>query len=272
MPVFMKHLLLLIFVAHPLTRPPAKPIVIAIEANDFAFTLPSRVPAGIVAFRLVNHGKELHHAQVIRLEDGKTPGDFMKAFTDAGSMPAWVKYLGGPAGTAPGQVHQSTTRLPPGHYIVICRVAAADRVMHLMKGMLREFEVVPMKGGGPDSLPAATDTVTLNDYAFVASRPLTAGHHTIRVNNAGPQPHELVMLQLAPGKTPTDFAKWGLAGRQGPPPGMPIGGVEFLDQGEGGVFDVDLGPGDYGFICFVPDAKDGKRHFMHGMTTRFVLR
>jgi hypothetical protein len=209
---------------------------------------------------------------VVRLEDRKTAADFMKAFTDAGSMPAWVKYLGGPAGTAPGQAHQSTTRLAPGHYLVICRVAAADRVIHLMKGMLREFEVVATKGGGPESLPAATDTVTLNDYAFVSSRPLTVGRHTIRVNNDGPQAHELVMLRLAPGKTPTDFAKWGLAGRQGPPPGMPIGGVEFLDQGEGGVFDVDLGPGDYGFICFVPDAKDGRRHFMHGMTTQFALR
>jgi hypothetical protein len=82
----------------------------------------------------------------------------------------------------------------------------------------------------------------------------------------------MVMLKLAPGKTPPDFAKWGLAGRQGPPPGMPIGGVEFMDQGEGDVFEVDLGPGDYGFICFVPDAKDGKRHYLHGMTTQFALR
>lgn len=24
-------------------------------------------------------------------------------------------------------------------------------------------------------------------------------------------------------------------------------------------------PGDYGLICFVPDAKDGKPHLVHGM-------
>ena len=38
------------------------------EANDFAFTLPARMPAGVVTFRLINHGRESHHAQVVRLE------------------------------------------------------------------------------------------------------------------------------------------------------------------------------------------------------------
>jgi hypothetical protein len=140
--------------------------VITVEASDYTLALPSRVPAGIVTFRLVNHGKELHHAQVIRLEDGKTAGDYMKAFTDSGPMPTWVKHLGGPAGTPPCQMHATTTRLPPGHYAVLCRVVSSDGVIHLMKGMIREFEVVARQGGGLDSLPAATDTVTLTDWAL----------------------------------------------------------------------------------------------------------
>ncbi len=252
--------------------PPRAPLVVTIEASDYALSLPARVPAGPVTFRLVNHGKELHHAQVIRLESGKTAGDYMRAYTDRGAMPDWVRYLGGPAGTPAAQEHLSATVLTPGHYAVMCRVASPDGVIHLTKGMIREFDVVA-EGGDPEgSLPAATDTVRLNDYGFVSHRPLTTGHHAILVENDGPQPHELVMLKLAPGKSPVDFATWGLAGRHGPPPGMPIGGVEFLDQGARGVFPVDLGPGDYGFICFVPDSKDGKRHFQHGMTAQFRLQ
>jgi hypothetical protein len=283
--VFMKYSPLLILAASGLvgsvprpdresSKPAAiqEPTVITVEANDFALTLPGRVPAGIVTFRLVNHGKELHHAQVIRLEDGKTARDYMKAYTDTGPMPGWVKYLGGPAGTPPGQVHATTTRLTPGHYAVVCRVASPDGVIHLKKGMIREFEVVATKGTGMGSLPVGTDTVTLTDYGFASSRPLTTGHHRIRVHNAGPQPHELVMLTLVPGKTPADFANWGLTGRKGPPPGLPIGGVEFMDQGLDNVFEVDLPPGDYGFICFVPDTKDGKRHYLHGMMSQFALR
>jgi hypothetical protein len=248
------------------------PTVITVEANDFALTLPAQVPAGVVTFRLVNHGKESHHAQVIRLEGGKTAGDFLRVFTDTAAAPAWVRYLGGPVGTAPGQDREETSRLTPGHYAVVCRIVSADGVMHVMKGMIREFEVVERRGAVSDSLPTASDTVTLNDYGFASSRPLTAGHHTIRVDTAGPQPHEVVMLKLALGKTPADFAQWGLAGRHGPAPAAPVGGVEFLDQGAGGVFVVDLAPGEYGYICFVPDAKDGKRHFRHGMVTQFTVR
>ena len=29
--------------------------------------------------------------------------------------------------------------------------------------------------------------------------------------------------------------------------------------------EVDLPPGEYGLLCFLPDAKDGKPHFLHGM-------
>jgi hypothetical protein len=82
----------------------------------------------------------------------------------------------------------------------------------------------------------------------------------------------MVILKLVPGRTPVEFARWALAGRHGPAPAAPVGGVEFPDQGAGGVFAVDLAPGAYGYICFVPDAKDGKRHFLHGMVKQFTVR
>ncbi|MGH7512805.1 MAG: hypothetical protein ACREOQ_07780, partial [Gemmatimonadales bacterium] len=85
----------------------AAPLTITVEANDFALSLPARVPAGIVTFHLVNHGKESHHLQVVRLEQGKTIGDFVDTFTDTRAMPSWVQYLGGPVGTAPGEERSS---------------------------------------------------------------------------------------------------------------------------------------------------------------------
>lgn len=65
------------------------PGLITVDANDYALNLPDRVPAGIVTFRLVNRGKEPHHLQVVRLERGKTAGDFIRAFSDTAPMPAW---------------------------------------------------------------------------------------------------------------------------------------------------------------------------------------
>jgi len=52
---------------------------------------------------------------------------------------------------------------------------------------------------------------------------------------------------------------------KGPPPAEPVGGVVALDKGARASFVADLSPGEYGLICFVPDAKDGKAHVVHGM-------
>ncbi|MBA3260206.1 MAG: hypothetical protein H0T68_12175 [Gemmatimonadales bacterium] len=38
-----------------------------------------------------------------------------------------------------------------------------------------------------------------------------------------------------------------------------------LERGGVNWIEVDLEPGKYALICFLPDAKDGKPHFTHGM-------
>jgi hypothetical protein len=52
----------------------------------------------------------------------------------------------------------------------------------------------------------------------------------------------------------------------GPPPGHGLGGVAGTVPGSTNYFTAELTPGNYLLICFLPDAKDGKPHFMHGMT------
>jgi hypothetical protein len=34
---------------------------------------------------------------------------------------------------------------------------------------------------------------------------------------------------------------------------------------------LTLTAGEYGLLCFIPDAKDGKPHFVHGMIKQFVV-
>jgi uncharacterized cupredoxin-like copper-binding protein len=251
--------------ASPAPAPAPEPAAVTVTATDYKLDLPSSIPAGAVAIHLVNHGKELHQAQIVRLEDGKTVADLEKAMKPDAPMPSWMKFVGGPNGIAPGQEATSTTSLTPGRYAALCLIPSPDGVPHLMKGMIQPFEVTA--GDGATALPAASDTVTMADYSFQSSRPLTPGHHTILVMNAGPQPHEMVVLRLAPGKTVKDFATWATTGgMKGPPPAMPLGGVGVIEKGASGVFSVDLPPGDYGLICFVPDSKDGKLHLDHGMT------
>jgi hypothetical protein len=249
----------------------AAPATVTITATDFKLDLPAQIPAGAVTLHLVNQGKELHQAQVIRLEDGKTVADFAKAMKTSGPPPSWVKWVGGPNGIAPDQEGNTSTALAPGHYAVLCVIPGLDGIPHVMKGMIQPFEVTAGTSAASDQLPAAGDTVKMADYNFQESRPLTPGRHTILVQNTGPQPHELVLLKLAPGRSAGDFGRWAEEGMKGPPPAMPVGGVGAIENGASGVFTADLTPGEYGFICFVPDVKDGKPHLAHGMIKQFKV-
>jgi uncharacterized cupredoxin-like copper-binding protein len=239
--------------------------IVTVTANDFSFDAPGKVPAGTVTMRLVNNGKELHHAQMIRIEDGKTMDDIAKALKNPGPPPSWVKFVGGPNAVAPGKEAQATSVLTPGLYAYLCFIPSGDKVIHASKGMVRPFEVTPALTGTVADLPVPDATIRLVDYDFQISEPLTAGKQTILVENAGPQPHEVALLKLAPGKTIADFAAWDAGGMKGPPPAEPIGGIVALDKGARASFTADLTPGEYGLICFVPDTKDGKPHLAHGM-------
>ena len=224
-----------------------------------------------VTVQLVNHGKELHQAQLIRLEQGKSLADVAQVLKSGGPIPSWIKFAGGPNGIAPGQQAEATEVLPPGNYAYICLIPSPDGVVHAAKGMARPFTVTEASTAAASQLPPADVTLKLLDYDFQASQPLKAGRQTIMVENVGPQAHEVVLLKLAPGKKTEDFAMWAEHGMKGPPPAQPLGGVTILDKGGRGSFTADLTPGDYGFICFYPDQKDGKPHLAHGMMKTFKV-
>ena len=137
--------------------------------------------------------------------------------------------------------------------------------------MVSGMTVLPATGGG--TAPVADNTVHVSDYKFNFSTPLTAGHHVINVVNDGPQAHEIVIVELPPGKTIGDVTKWVAKDlMKGTPPGKPIGGMAALAKGRSGIFPIDLKRGRYGLICFVPDVKDGKEHAEHGMTSEVTVK
>ncbi len=249
----------------------AKPAAVTVTASDYAFDAPDSMAAGAVTVQLVNHGKELHQAQLIRLEQGKSLADVAQVLKSGGPIPSWIKFMGGPNGIAPGQEAQATAVLSPGNYAYICLIPSPDGVVHAAKGMARPFTVTEASSTTASQLPPADVTLKLLDYDFQASQPLKAGRQTIMVENVGPQAHEVVLLKLAPGKKTEDFAMWAEHGMKGPPPAQPLGGVTILDKGGRGSFTADLTPGDYGFICFYPDQKDGKPHLVHGMMKTFKV-
>jgi hypothetical protein len=245
--------------------PAAAPATITVTAKDYQFEAPDQVRPGVTTMRLVNNGTEMHHAQLVKLEEGKTMADVAKALKNPGPPPAWVKFVGGPNAVTPGKEAVSSAVLSPGNYVYLCFIPGPDGVMHAAKGMVKPFTVSADSQPTQSELPAAVTTIKMLDYDYQLSQPLTPGRQTIRVENVGPQLHELALLKLAPGKTAADFAAWDKGGMKGAPPAEPVGGVVGLDKGGSATFTVDLTAGDYALMCFIPDSKDGKPHHMHGM-------
>jgi uncharacterized cupredoxin-like copper-binding protein len=246
----------------------AAPSTVTVTTTDYSFDAPAELPAGLTTFRLVNRGPSIHHIQLVKFGEGKTLDDFMAALKAGGPPPEWATMEGGPNPSELGDTSSTTVALEPGNYAMICFVPGPDGVPHLAKGMVRPLAVTT--GGAAGAEPEADVVMKLLDYDFELSAPLTAGRHTIRIENAGPQEHELVIVKLESGKEPMDFAKWGEK-QVGKAPGTLHGGVSGIMPGDKAFVEVDLAPGEYGFICFVPDAKDGKGHHHHGMVKKVTV-
>ena len=244
------------------TATPASPNTVHVTATDYAFQAPDTIPSGVTTFHLMNQGKEAHHVIILKLplsEVQKMAG---------GPPPADLIALGGPNAASPGGTAEATVDIAPGTYTLICVIPAADGMPHIAKGMARE--IVVTAGTSSAVIPAADITIKLVDYTFDITGPLTAGRHVVRIETAAAQMHELVFVKLEPGKTVQQAAAW-LEKPEGPPPATIINGASPLSNGMVNTTTVDLTPGDYGLICFVPDAKDGKPHIAHGMMKQVTV-
>lgn len=253
--------------AAPAAATAGSPNVVAITASEYKFEMPDQIPAGLTTFKLSDAGKELHHATLIKLDSGKTVADLsngIKNMKPGTPPPGWVIPSGGPNAVAPGSSGELTMVLQPGNYAVACFIPDSKGVPHVAHGMIKALTVTPNSNANVTE-PTADVTVTLKDYQFDFSTPLTAGKHTIKIVTAPGQPHEFTFFQLAPGKSAKDLTKYVETGMKGAPPGKPIGGVSAMAAGDAAYYDVDLTPGDYAIICFLEDGKDGKPHYTHGM-------
>jgi hypothetical protein len=249
------------------------PPVVTITATDFAFGAPDTIPAGLTTFRLLNPGREPHQAVIAGAPD-RTFAEIERALVAAEpKILDWLTFPVGAGAVGSGDSSIVTADIPPGNYLVLCYIPSPDGKPHVVKGMYRRLVVVPAAAAGAvrAAEPKADVTVTLSDYAFALSAALTAGTHTIRVENSGPQLHELTIERLEPGKTLADWQQWVAGGMRGTPPAEPAGGVTGPNKGQVAWLTITLTPGNYLLNCYVPDVKDGKPHFMHGMVKQITI-
>lgn len=240
---------------------------LAITGTDFAFQAPATIPAGPTKITLTNSGQEEHQAQMAGIAAGKTFQDLTAALQANDEIAAlgMLALSGGPTGVLPGESGSTTGNLAPGQYAFLCFVRSPDGVPHFAKGMIAPIEVT--EPASTAALPPGDAELTLQDFAFVGLETLSAGQHTVTVTNDGPQPHEATIVKLADGIAAADLVPMFTSTEPptGPPPFTSAGGVAGIGNGMTVAMDVDLEPGNYAFLCFVPDPASGQPHAALGM-------
>lgn len=262
---------------------PSRPNVVSLTATEYTFGAPDSLPAGWTTFRMANLGQEVHYGHMVRLDSGRTVQDLVDAYAEAirtsGPRPKWVTRFGGPGGAAPGDSSTVTQLLEPGHYVWICPVEDDAGNPHFGKGEVKPFVVHAAEPAatGQAGAPESDMVVRLMDYSFGLDLPLRAGRYSIRVENAGVEPHDLVLMKLAPGRTAEELSaalnpeQARRAGSEAADPpvsfeelGTGAGGIAAIAPGMASYFEADFTPGEYALVCMAT-APDGRSHIEHGM-------
>lgn len=111
------------------------------------------------------------------------------------------------------------------------------------------------------ALPAPDIVVTMKDYTWTFSRPITAGRHVLRITNAGAAIHELKFRRVLPGFTTAESIAWTPASGA-PPADVDLASVTAVKPGVSVITTIDLPPGDYTLWC-VLQRKHGMVQSLH---------
>jgi hypothetical protein len=250
----------------------AVPPEIEVVGTDYAFTVPSELPAGRTSFRFRNDGKQRHELNIALLKPGVTVQQFMAAANAAKPIADLVDGSVGVLFARPGArsaAGLSSDLIAGRTYVVRCIVKdnpSAPR--HEALGMYSAIRVTAAKAAPFPTV--AVDTIVGTDYAFRYPRTLAPGVHQFAFTNVGEQRHEVAIRLLARGATLDQIVKADAAGE-------PVGrfferenfGLLIASGGSKpvGLLDVDLLPGrDYLIECRLADSDTAKPHYMLGMT------
>jgi len=263
--------------------------VVTVSTADYKFHAPDTISAGWTTLRFANNGDDIHYAHIVRLDSARSVTDLVAAYAEAirtsAARPKWVRRFGGPGGTAPGDTSAVTQYLEAGNYVWICPVEDEAGNPHFGRGEYQPFVVRPASRdiARDAARPAETTTIRQLDFSFAFDPPLQAGHHTIRVENAGAEAHDLTLLKLLPGATLEQVRAWlnpekarrpGQSSDPGVSPESLVtlaGGIATIAPGMEAFFDADLAPGEYVLACMAT-APDGRSHIEHGMIQQVRIR
>jgi hypothetical protein len=247
--------------------------LIEVTMDDYTFAMPDALPAGAVRIEATNVGDEDHQLTLGRIRDGYTPEDVFAAAAESESAAiALLEFYAAPNSVRPGATEAVEVELPSGTYLALCLILAPDGAPHLAHGMLKVLRV-----GDPSSTSVPAEEILelpmddveglihVFDYGFALPEGFD-GNGRFTVTNDAEQAHELTIYRIGEGGSYDEFAATVEGGGTPDPLMYPgYGGVTTMGPGGSAIVELQLTPGEYALICYVPDSGDEAPHFVHGM-------
>ena len=271
----------------PAKEAAATPIKFTIDATPEgqkkALEFPPSIRTGAVLMSLRNTDTVPRSAQIMRVEGDHGVEDVLKIVSSEGAkIPDWMQDGGGVGAVEPGASATVMQILAPGKYVIWDdeRPEEEDAPGNDELGAKGEFTVTGEPGNA--QLPAQPARVTAIDtfegddkeYDFEFEG-LKAGKNKVRFENTGEELHHALFFPIAAGKTFKDVEAAFTSGEepQGPPPvdfenGI---GTAVIDGGIEQNIELELKPGKYAVVCFIPDRKGGKPHAAKGMIKQLTI-
>ena len=231
-------------------------------ATDDSIELPSEIPAGLVSFSFENKRSEADFTPVIaRLNDGVTMEDLTTAMSGDDQMAAIpLLTLYGGVTVATGEGLNYTTELIPGQYVLVEYSGAG----------FASFTVTENDMTDEIAAPEADVNLAMIDFAFGVPAFIPAGPQVWHFENVGDQWHEMAMVKVDDGTTTADIRAAMASGEE--MSAQPAFTLPPLGAGLQSWVTLDLEPGTYALLCFLPDLNgDFSPHMAHGMLQVFTV-
>ncbi|MGH2532403.1 MAG: hypothetical protein ACRDJW_08860 [Thermomicrobiales bacterium] len=260
---------------------------LTVTTDGTDFDIPAEIAAG--RYRVVIQNESVLSADIefYQLPEGVTIDDLLAIFNQDGedfSVPDFfyaMVFNGGPV-SAPGQSGDVVLDLTPGEWVV-------NLFTYSEEGEGGEDNNIPKTIAVTGEMPAVEEVpgaieIGLTEMTFVLPDSIAAGPQVWKVVNTGFQPHHLILSQVPEGTTKEQVVE--LAGSFFGPPASPEAGAApalafedvvdvaetlVLSNGRANWIEVDLAPGTYAAICFMPAAGTDLPHVMMGMVEVFTV-
>lgn len=246
-----------------------------VTVTDDAIEAPTQAAAGLTLLTVENASSQDTGVFLLAPPPGISMAELQAAAeatpTAEEEFPDWLYdavLTGGPSVFA-GSRGRAVINLTPGDWAV------------LSEGDQEPAPITVSEGAIPPvtTEPPADLAVELQEYAFSIPEQVAPGPQIWELSNTGQQPHVMYVVKT-PGPVTMDqiMTLLQLSEDATPPPGVPnpeefedIGGLTVISGGRTAWIELDLEPGNYVAICFIPDKETQELHALLGMVSIFTV-